>query len=141
MIKIKRTSKKSVKDFNKKAWHDVDFEHFGKLVEWKERKFRFKAIDDERIVGTISGKFESAVLRISTIIVDAGERGKGIGKALIQKAEDFGLKLGAHKIWLETGADWKSREFYESLGYKKEADLPDHYFHHDFVIYSKMLKP
>ena len=119
----------------------MDFEHFGKLVEWKERKFRFKAMDDGRIVGTISGKFESGVLRISTIIIDESERGKGIGIVLMQKAENFGIKLGAHKVWLETGADWKARQFYESLGYKKEAGLPDHYFHHDFVIYSKMLKP
>lgn len=140
MIKIIKTFKKSVKDFNEKAWHNVDFEHFGKRVEWKEKKFRFKALKDERIVGTISGKFESGVLHVSALIVDADERGKGIGKALMQKAEDFGINLGAHKINLETGADWEARKFYESIGYHKEADLPNHYFHHDFVAYSKFLR-
>ncbi len=140
MIKIIRTSKNSVKAFNEETWHGVDFEHFGKRVEWKERKFRFKALDGKRIVGTISGKFESGVLHVGALIVDESERGKGIGKALMLKAEEFGAKLGAHKIFLETGSDWKACKFYESIGYKKEADLPDHYYHIDHVIYSKYLK-
>ena len=140
MIKIIRTSKNSVKAFYEETWHGVDFEHFGKRVEWKERKFRFKALDGKRIVGTISGKFESGVLHVGALIVDESERGKGIGKALMLKAEEFGAKLGAHKIFLETGSDWKACKFYESIGYKKEADLPDHYYHIDHVIYSKYLK-
>jgi ribosomal protein S18 acetylase RimI-like enzyme len=140
MIKIIRTSKKSVRAFNKEAWNRIDFEHFGKKVDWKEHKYRFKALNNKRIIGIISGKFESGVLHIGEIIVDEGERGKGIGKALMQKAEEFGIKMGAHKISLETGSDWKACEFYESLGFKKEADLPNHYFHINFTIYSKYLK-
>lgn len=140
MIKIIRTSKKSVKDFNDKAWHSVDLEHYGRRIEWSEHKFRFKALDGERIVGTISGKFEAEVLYIGTLIVDKNEQRKGIGKALMQRAEEFGIKLGAHKIYLVTGKDWNARKFYELLGFKKEADFPNHYFHIDFVVYSKYLK-
>jgi len=48
-----------------------------------------------------------------------------------------------HDVDLEhygKSVEWKARKFYESIGYIKEADLPDHYFHHDFVVYSKFLK-
>jgi len=140
MIKIVKTSKELVKDFNEKAWHSVDLEHYGRRVEWKERKFRFKALDGKRIVGTISGKFESWVLHIGALIVDKDERKKGIGKALMQKAEEFGARFGAHKIYLQTGKNWEERKFYESIGYKRETDLPNHYFNKDFVAYSKFLE-
>ena len=118
MLKIVKTSKKSAKDFNEKAWHTVDFEHYGRRVEWKERKFRFKALDGKRIVGTISGKFESGVLHIGALIVDKNERKKGIGKALMQEAEEFGVRLGAHKIYLQTGKNWEERR----KNYRKAFD-------------------
>lgn len=139
MIKIIKTDKKSVKNFNEKAWHKVDFEHYGKRVDWVEKKFRFKALDDGRLVGTISGKFESGVLYVGALIVDEKERGGGIGKILTERAEEYGRKLGAHKVYLTTGKGWKSCKFYESLGYKKEADFPNHYFGKDFIVYSKFL--
>jgi ribosomal protein S18 acetylase RimI-like enzyme len=141
MITITGASKKSVKAFNKKAWHGVDIEHCGRTVDWRGREFRFKALDGERIVGTISGKFESGILHIGALIVDKNERGKGIGKALLLKAEELGVKMGAGKVSLETGKDWEASNFYESMGYKKEPELPDYYYHTDFAVYSKTLTP
>ena len=60
---------------------------------------------------------------------------------LMNKAEDFGRKMDAHKIWLITGKDWSENEFYKKLGFKKIADLPDWHFHKNFVIYTKDIKP
>ena len=140
MIKISKATKKSTTDFSEKEWHKVDNAHYGRRVEWKEQKFRFKATQDGKLVGLISGKHESGVIYITQIITAEGERGKGIGTLLIRKAEEFGKNLGAHKMWLITGKDWSENEFYKKLGFKVEGVLPDHHFHQDFVIYSRPVK-
>lgn len=73
-------------------------------------------------------------------MVTEDSRGKGIGRVLIEKAEGWGKKLGAHRTWLITGKDWSNRKFYEKLGFKVVANLSDFYFHKDFVIYSRLIK-
>ncbi len=139
-IEIQPTSKKDVQAFAAKAWHGEDIEHYGQRVEWKQRSFRFKATEGDQILGIINGKCEPGVLYIYGLIVDSDERGKGVGRALLTAAEEFGLKCGAHKVTLDTGENWKAREFYESMGYTVEATLPNHYFHVNFVTYTKFIR-
>jgi len=140
MIKISKATKKSTKDFSEEEWHKVDHAHFGKRIEWKEKKFRFSATENGKILGMISGQYESGVVNVSQIITTEKARGKGIGTMLIQKAEEFGKKLGAHKMWLITGKDWSENKFYKKLGFKIEGTLANHHFHKDFVIYSRAIK-
>lgn len=140
MIIIDKTTRDDIKKFNNKEWHGVDIEHYGKPVEWNDQDFIFKATDDGQIIGTITGKFESGVLYIDSLIIAKAKRGLGIGKKLTEKAEDFGRKLKGHKAHLITGKDWAAAKFYEALGYVKIADLPNHHFRKDFVIYEKTLE-
>lgn len=137
MIKIvKATRKDSLID----EWHKVDIPHYDKPVEWNEAKFRFKAIEDGKLVGIINGKHESGVVYINSLITVESVRRKGIGTMLINKAEAFGKKLGAHRIWLITGENWSANDFYRKLGFQKLGDLPDLHFHKDFVIYTREIK-
>jgi len=140
MIKITKAIEEEVKKFTKKEWYSADIEHYGKVVNWKERDFAFKAVDNGKIVGIITGKYEAGVLHISRIIVAKEKRGRGIGKKLMQGAENFGKKLGAHKIHLITGKNWEdTNKFYNSLGFKKTANLPKHYLKRDFIIFEKFI--
>jgi len=139
MIKIKRISKKECDEFGKERWNKLDVAHYGKKTEWKEKKFKFKAEENGKTLGVVSGKFESGIVYVGTIIIDEKSRGKGIGKKLMGKVEEFTKKMGGHKIWLNTGCGWRACDFYEELGYEVEGKLPNHYFHKDFVIYSKYL--
>jgi len=139
MIKISKANKKECNVFGKAEWHKMDLIHYGHEVEWKEKNFRFKAEENGQILGTISGKHESGVVYIGTIIVAEKFRGKGVGKILMEKVEKFTKKMGAHKIWLNTGYDWPAGKFYENLGFKIEAKFPNHHFHKDFVVYSKYI--
>ncbi len=137
MIKIsKATKKEALID----EWHLLDNLHYGKRVDWKEKKFRFKAVEDGKLIGTIGGKHESGVIYIGALITAKSVRGRGIGTTLILKAEEFGRELGAHRTWLVTGKEWSENIFYKKLGFKLIGNLPDFFFHKDFVIYTRLIK-
>lgn len=133
-------SKATQKEALTKEWHDFTHLHYGEGTRWIEKKYRFKAVENGRIVGTIEGRYEPGVLYIAALMVADDTRGKGVGTILINKAEEFGKKLGAHRTWLSTGKDWSTRVFYEKLGFTVIANLSDFYFHKDFVIYSRLIK-
>lgn len=97
MITISKATKKETHAFNDREWHLIDNTHYGRRVEWNEKKFRFKV-------------------------------------------EEFGKKLGAHKIWLITGKNWSENAFYKKLGFKLIGNLSDFYFHKNFVIYTRPIK-
>lgn len=139
MIQIAKASKQEIKKFSKKEWLKASIKHYGKPVDYKEREFVFKAIQNGKIVGVILGKHESGLLYIFDIIVADDKRGQGIGKASMKKAEEFGKKLGAHKIHLMTGKGWEAEKFYLASGFKQICLLPNHHFHKDFVLFEKFI--
>lgn len=139
MIKIEKGKVKEINDFEIPEWKKISPHYYGRVVQWYEKKFRFKAVENGKILGVISGKYESGAIYISTIMISEKSRGKGIGEGLMKKVEEWGKKMKAHKIWLNTGIDWEARKFYEKLGYKVEGKLKNHYFNKDFVIYSKFI--
>jgi len=95
-------------------------------------------VEDGEIVGTIYGEFAAGVLYIDDLIVTKAKRGSGIGRQLMEKTEEFGRALKAHKAYLITWKDDEVIGFYEKLGYKKTGDFVNHYSHADFVIYEKL---
>ena len=140
MIKISKASKKDIFGWNMDEWHRVDVAHYGADAVWNEIKFKFKATEDGKLLGYILGRHEAGVIYIESIITSEAAREKGIGTLLINKAVEFGKKLGAHKIWLITGKNWSENAFYQKLGFQKAGDLPDFHYHTDFVIYTKAIK-
>ncbi len=139
MIKISKASEKGTKTWSVEEWHKVDVAHYGRKVEWNNHEFRFKATENGKILGLISGDYESEIIYITAIITAEEARKKGVGTMLMKKAEEFGKKLGAHQMWLITGKDWSENAFYKKLGFKLTGTLPDFHFHKDFVIYTKSI--
>ena len=79
---------------------------------------------DEAILGFIAvhamARFEhdDLILRILALVVDAGARERGVGRALMGEAERIGLDLGAAFVELTAGHHRpEARHLYESLGY------------------------
>lgn len=48
-------------------------------------------------------------------------RGKGVGKLLLQKAEEYVLSTGGEKMILQ--AQYRVKDFYSNLGYKEYGDI------------------
>ena len=58
------------------------------------------------------------ILRVLAVVVDAGARERGVGRALMAEAERIGLELGAAFVELTAGHHRpEARQLYESLGY------------------------
>jgi ribosomal protein S18 acetylase RimI-like enzyme len=61
---------------------------------------------------------DDLILRILALVVDAGARERGVGRALMAEAERTGLELGAAFVELTAGHHRPdARHLYESLGY------------------------
>jgi ribosomal protein S18 acetylase RimI-like enzyme len=79
---------------------------------------------DEAILGFIAvhamARFEhdDRIVRILALVVDAGARERGVGRALMGEAERFGREIGAAFVELTAGHHRpEARHLYESLGY------------------------
>lgn len=137
-LALKRKSK-AFKRFWDEEWAVADKEHYGKVVEWQEKKLLLKLTDRGKIIGTLTGKIEAGVAYIGSIIIAKDKREQGLGAKLMKEAEKIAKKFGAHKIYLVTGKDWEAVSFYRSLGYQVTAKLPNHYMHKDFIEMTKFL--
>lgn len=79
---------------------------------------------DEAILGFIAihamPRFEHDdwIVRILALVVDAGARERGVGRALMGEAERIALEMGAAFVELTAGHHRpEARHLYESLGY------------------------
>jgi ribosomal protein S18 acetylase RimI-like enzyme len=139
-IKQLKGKSKKVAEFSKREWPIANEEHhFGHDFQWKTENFNYVAYDGNDVAGSLAMKVEVGVAYIETLIVGKDYRGKGVGKALIAKAEETAKEHKAHKIHLITGKTWSAVKFYESAGYKVTAELPNHYNHFDFVELTKFI--
>ncbi|MFC1600463.1 GNAT family N-acetyltransferase [Patescibacteria group bacterium] len=137
MVKIIKVDREKAMDFNETEWQEANKRHFGPGIKWNTTPFAFKAVENSKVIGLIFGKHESGTIYVSNIIVTKGKRRQGIGTMLIKRAEDFGKDFGDHKIWLISGKHYEENLFFEKLGFKKRALLPNLFFHKDFAVYSK----
>lgn len=138
-IAVLKSESKGFQNFSEKEWAIADQEHYGKNVDWKDKKILLKAAENGEIVGTLNGKVTAGVGYISGIITAKDKRGQGIGKQLMLKAEEAARSLGAHKIFLVTGDGWDAIKLYKSLGYEITAKLPNHFVNKDFIEMTKFI--
>lgn len=129
-----------IKEFSAAHWPAADQDHFGtSQIDFNRQKTTLIAETDDQLAGYISLETDMNVCKVDSIITSQAHRGQGVGKALMSEAENWARAKDCHKIWLETGADWEARKFYESLGYSVIATLTNHYAHKDFVIMEKFI--
>lgn len=141
IIRIKRKTK-ALEDFEKREWGRVHPEHYGHKINWdfwEKVKFRLVAKEGGKIIGKLTGHYMAGAMFIGELLVGHEYQGQGVGQALMAEAEKLAKRKKFHKIYLETGVGWRAVEFYEKLGYKKEARLEKLWEKKDFWIMSKFL--
>jgi len=129
-------------EFYKREWAIVDRKHYGKDVSWESwtpKNFTIEARENNEIVGALSFAIHQDVSVIELFITAEKHRRKGIGELLLKKLEEISKEHKVHKIYLQTGKDWEIVSYYEKFGYKKTADVPDHYLHADYIEMTKFI--
>lgn len=77
------------------------------------------------VVGGLWGRTAYAWLFVELLFVPESLRGRGVGRALMQQAEDEARARGAVGIWLDTFG-FQARPFYEGLGYRVFGEIADY---------------
>lgn len=92
------------------------------------------------VVGGLIGRTNAVPewLEISVIWVDEAARGQGVGRQLMQRAEDMARARGCHFARLST-ANYQAPGFYEKLGYQRYGTLADFPRGETDYYYSKRL--
>jgi len=143
IIKKLKVKSKQLDKFKLNAWKQIHPEHYGVSRNneyWTNKELILEASDEGKIIGVLIGDLMGGVFSISELIVDKRYRRQNIGKKLLNEAEVWAKNNKAHKIYTETGVNWKARKFYESMGFETGAVLSNHYSKIDFIALTKFLE-
>jgi len=80
--------------------------------------------DNEFFVGGLTADVLWDWIYIDKLWVDKNYRGRGIGKKLMDKAEEYVISQSMTGLWLWTQS-WQAPKFYEQLGYKEFTRFSD----------------
>ena len=100
--------------FNSKRITNDDYERISIILKNEE----------SHIVGGLLGWVEWGCFQIEIIWIDEALRGKGLGKELMQKAEQVAAEKGCHLIKLDTFS-FQAPTFYQKQGYEIFGELKD----------------
>lgn len=115
----------------------------GSLTEQIEiKKHNFYLAEENNIaLGFISVEFnyqEKSIAKIHKIYILPSAQGKGVGKLLMQKAEEIAREQKLKKLSLNVNRFNKALNFYENLGYQtvksEDIDIGNGYLMEDFVL-------
>jgi GNAT superfamily N-acetyltransferase len=79
--------------------------------------------DDNQLVGGLSGQLSWQWLFVQALWVGDAWQRRGIGRALLTRAEAYAVAEGCHSVWLDT---FQARGFYLALGYRQFGVLNDY---------------
>ena len=87
------------------------------------------ALESETIVGTVSVVPKGEALYVRGMAVDPAARGKGIGRRLLDCAEEFAVQRGCKSLFLST-TPFLTRAIllYEHYGFQRTGDGPHDLF-------------
>ena len=80
--------------------------------------------EQRKLIGGLFGDLVWDWLHIESLWVDEAYRGRGVGGALMRRAEEMARTQGIVNIHLET-TSFQALPFYQKLGYELFAELPN----------------
>ncbi len=128
-MKIELTTCPSEEDAKKISQGLIEFNHkMVKDLEPEEDAISFSIFardDNGKITGGLRATCFWNTLHIELLWISDEERGRGTGSILVKKAESFAKKHGFEQALLES-TSWQAKPFYEKLGYKLIATIPQY---------------
>jgi GNAT superfamily N-acetyltransferase len=76
-------------------------------------------------IGGLWGRTSFGWLYVELLALPEAERGRGLGRALVERAETEARARCCGGIWLDTFG-FQARGFYERLGFEAFGSIPDH---------------
>ena len=92
--------------------------------DFEKTSFKWLARQKNELVGAVTADLLWDWLYIDELWVSAEARGQGLGRKLMQQAEQFAVDESLTGIWLWTQS-WQAEGFYLGLGYEEFARFPD----------------
>lgn len=90
------------------------------------RSYGFLLKDETgRIIGGLTGYALYEWMFVQYLSVAEDARGRGLGQALIERAEAWGREQGLGGMWLET-FDFQAPDFYRKLGFVEFGAIENH---------------
>ena len=78
-------------------------------------------------VSPVTSGSDGQYLDLSMLHVSAEMRGRGIGKALLQRAKQWARERGAHKLYISAHSSEESQAFYRAAGAAEAEEIdPNH---------------
>ncbi|MFK7749487.1 MAG: GNAT family N-acetyltransferase [Kordia sp.] len=113
-----KTISNGIVDFNKAKVPNLE------PNEAEVKFFVFARNDNDTVIGGIRATCFWNTLHIELLWLSSACRGKGIGKQLIDSAENFAKEHNCEKVFVET-TSWQAKPFYEKVGYVHIATIND----------------
>lgn len=91
-----------------------------------------------KIVAGLMAYVHPGWLYIDLLWIEESRRNQGLGRALMQRAEQEALNRNCHSIWLWT-QDFEAPAFYEKLGYTRFTTFENFIHNHQRIGYRKRI--
>lgn len=81
-------------------------------------------VENQVVLGGLWGEVFMQWLKVDLLWVCEAERGKGLGRRLLRRAEQEAKRMGANNVHLDTFS-FQALNFYRKEGYQVFGELPD----------------
>lgn len=138
-IEIEDVSPERTRDFRRAHEREALSTLWNFRVIWHEQRHEIAATAAGEIVGVLALRIAASLAHVESLIVAPERRKSGIGRRLLERAENVANYYNCHKMTLEAPATLPARAFFEACGYKVEAILPQHTWKLDVAVMRKFL--
>lgn len=75
----------------------------------------------------VEGEVLENAAKVNLLYIDAKYQGKGIGRQLLERAENISRKSGCEWLWLTVWPITRAPGFYQKMGLRRVGDIPFRY--------------
>ncbi len=114
-------------------------EAWGFKVVWHEQSHDIVATVEGATVAALQLRIAASLAHVEALFVEPAQRGRGIGRALLARAEEIANYYNCHKVSVGVLDGSAALRFFLACGYHLEAVLPQHTFKLDVAMVRKFL--